>query len=67
MAQAQYETSPASRRLICSGCGAEFSCGLSAACWCADETFRLPMPTDSSDCLCPSCLRQAGARTDHTG
>jgi hypothetical protein len=60
--QAQHESGPASRRLTCSGCGAEFTCGLSATCWCADESFRLPMPGDNADCLCPDCLRRAAAR-----
>jgi hypothetical protein len=47
-----------SRRLACAACGAEFNCGLSGPCWCSDEAFRLPMPTDGSDCLCPACLRK---------
>jgi hypothetical protein len=46
------------RRLACSGCGTEFTCGLSGACWCAEETARLPMPADGSDCLCRDCLRK---------
>ena len=46
------------RRLACSGCGTEFDCSLSGPCWCADEAFRLPMPLDGRDCLCPECLRQ---------
>lgn len=55
-----------SRRIACSGCGAEFTCGRSETCWCADESFRLPMPGDaqdfpSLDCLCPDCLRRAAA------
>ncbi|WJR81671.1 cysteine-rich CWC family protein [Bradyrhizobium sp. NP1] len=49
---------PASRRLACARCGTEFSCNLSGGCWCADETFRLPMPSGSDDCLCPDCLRK---------
>jgi hypothetical protein len=49
---------PASRRLACAGCGAEFSCSLSGPCWCSDEAFQLPMPTDGGDCLCPDCLRK---------
>jgi Cysteine-rich CWC len=49
---------PAPRRLACSACGTEFSCGLSGDCWCADESFRLPLPADASDCLCPDCLRK---------
>jgi hypothetical protein len=47
-----------SRRLACPRCGTEFSCSLSGLCWCSDEAFRLPMPTDGSDCLCPDCLRK---------
>jgi hypothetical protein len=46
------------RRLACAGCGAEFNCSLSGACCCSDEAFRLPMPIDGSDCLCPRCLRK---------
>jgi hypothetical protein len=53
---------PAARRLACSGCGAEFACNPAGPCWCADESFRLPMPSDGGDCLCPDCLRKmAGA------
>ena len=50
-----------SRRLACAGCGTEFTCNLSGPCWCAEETYRLPMPLDGSDCLCPDCLRKAAA------
>ena len=46
------------RRLACSACGTEFACNLSGGCWCADESFRLPLPADASDCLCPDCLRK---------
>ncbi|WP_354066822.1 cysteine-rich CWC family protein [Bradyrhizobium sp. OAE829] len=53
---------PPSRRLDCAGCGTEFSCSLSGPCWCSEEAFRMPMPLDGSDCLCPACLRQAAAR-----
>jgi hypothetical protein len=49
---------PASRRLACSGCGAEFGCNPSGPCWCSDESFHLPMPVDGGDCLCPDCLRK---------
>jgi hypothetical protein len=52
---------PASRRLACSGCGTEFICSLSGACWCVEETTRLPMPIDGGDCLCRDCLRKAAA------
>jgi hypothetical protein len=35
------------------------------SCWCADESYRLPMPArepgKASDCLCPDCLRAAAA------
>ena len=48
--------------LACAGCGAEFDCSLSGPCWCSDEAFRLPMPLDGGDCLCPDCLRKAAAR-----
>jgi hypothetical protein len=49
---------PAARRLSCSGCGTEFICELSGNCWCAEETTKLPMPTEGRDCLCRECLRK---------
>jgi hypothetical protein len=49
------------RRLACAGCGAEFGCNPSGPCWCSAEAFRLPMPKDGGDCLCPDCLRKAAA------
>ena len=51
-----------SRRLACAGCGTEFGCNLSGTCWCMEEAYRLPMPSDGGDCLCPDCLRKAAAR-----
>jgi hypothetical protein len=27
-----------------------------------EEAYRLPMPSDGGDCLCPDCLRKAAAR-----
>nr|WP_291617289.1 cysteine-rich CWC family protein [Bradyrhizobium sp.] len=53
---------PGPRRLACSACGTEFSCSLAGGCWCADESFRLPLPADASDCLCPDCLRKLAAQ-----
>ncbi|MBI5262357.1 MAG: hypothetical protein HY852_11145 [Bradyrhizobium sp.] len=51
-----------SRQVVCSRCGTEFTCALSGACWCTEETVRLPMPTDGEDCLCRDCLHKpAGA------
>jgi hypothetical protein len=52
---------PPSRRLACNSCGTEFTCALSGRCWCAEESFRLSMPSDGSDCLCPDCLREAAS------
>jgi len=49
---------PPLRRLACSGCGTEFTCGLAETCWCAEEVARLPMPPDGGDCLCRDCLRK---------
>jgi hypothetical protein len=58
---------PAWRRLACSRCGTEFTCGLSGSCWCAEETARLPMPADTAeDCLCRDCLRKAAAENAST-
>jgi hypothetical protein len=51
-----------SRRLACAECGTEFGCSLSGPCWCSDEVFRLPMPTDGGDCLCANCLREKAAK-----
>ncbi|MFT4276062.1 MAG: cysteine-rich CWC family protein [Rhodopseudomonas sp.] len=48
---------PPPRRLICAGCGAEFSCTMDKGCWCAAEPAALPLPSDATDCLCPDCLR----------
>jgi hypothetical protein len=53
---------PTSRRLACAGCGTEFSCSLSGPCWCNEETVRLPMPSDGSDCLCRDCLRKVAVQ-----
>jgi Cysteine-rich CWC len=60
------------RGLICARCGASFDCRPDGACWCADESFRLPVPGgaapggaapgDDTDCLCPACLRAEAAR-----
>ncbi|MGA2289185.1 cysteine-rich CWC family protein [Bradyrhizobium sp.] len=47
-----------SRRLICSRCGTEFTCGRSGQCWCAEETALLPTPVKGDDCLCRDCLRK---------
>jgi hypothetical protein len=55
---------PAPRRLACAVCGTEFSCGLSAECWCAAETAKLPLPAGNGDCLCPDCLRKAAATAE---
>jgi len=53
---------PVSRRLACSSCGTEFTCSLSAQCWCAEETARLAMPSEGGDCLCRDCLRKMAAQ-----
>jgi hypothetical protein len=49
------------RRLSCARCGSAFDCGAHTGhCWCADEAYRMPLPTTSdADCLCPACLRAA--------
>jgi hypothetical protein len=54
--------SPSSRRLACSACGTVFACSPAGACWCAEETARLPMPVEGGDCLCRDCLRKAAAQ-----
>jgi hypothetical protein len=51
-------TQPTPRTLVCRKCGVTFGCSLEGGCWCNDESFRLPLPTDGSDCLCPDCLRR---------
>ncbi|MBI3708529.1 MAG: hypothetical protein HY246_12770 [Proteobacteria bacterium] len=44
----------------CAKCGVEFSCNPTGPCWCNEESFRLPLPSDpQATCLCPNCLRQA--------
>jgi hypothetical protein len=53
---------PPPRRLACAGCGTAFDCGLGGPCWCAEESYRLPLPeAGGGDCLCPDCLRQFAA------
>jgi len=48
--------------LRCTKCGAEFSCDPAGACWCKDETYRLPMPANKAEsCLCPKCLQAMAA------
>jgi hypothetical protein len=53
------------RRLVCARCGTSFECGSGGsegACWCMDESYRLPMPeAGASDCFCPACLRAMAA------
>ncbi|WP_456716846.1 cysteine-rich CWC family protein [Bradyrhizobium sp. USDA 4353] len=48
------------RKLICESCGTEFSCDPGGACWCFDESVRLPLPKAGQsrfkDCLCINCL-----------
>jgi len=53
----------AKRQLVCAACGTEFSCDPTGACWCMDESVRLPMPTlqqadTNQDCLCRDCLHR---------
>jgi hypothetical protein len=54
-------TASSQRNLVCARCGASFACGADdpeGRCWCADEAYRLPMPTNADqDCMCPKCLR----------
>jgi hypothetical protein len=51
------------RDIACARCGVRFECRPGGACWCCDETVRLPMPVDGEDCLCQACLRAAAAGT----
>jgi len=60
-------TAPA-RQLTCAGCGAAFECAQSGECWCAAESYRVPMPASANDdCLCPACLRQLAASSARKG
>jgi len=52
-----------SRRLACPRCGTEFTCCPAGPCWCAEETFCLPMPIEGEDCLCRDCLRMEEIRS----
>jgi hypothetical protein len=63
---ASSNLSDSERMLTCERCGTAFGCTLDAkSCWCADESYRMPMPAQEpgkgSDCLCPDCLRAAAA------
>jgi hypothetical protein len=53
---------PPAGRIACKGCGTVFTCDPAGACWCMEESFRLPMPPEADEdatCLCPACLRDA--------
>jgi hypothetical protein len=50
------------RDVTCARCGSTFGCNVSGGCWCEAEPFRLPLPSDGGDCLCPECLRKAAAQ-----
>ena len=62
MASALPESS-ATRRLTCARCGTGFDCKRGGCCWCAVESYRLPMPESvaAEDCICPACLRAKAA------
>jgi hypothetical protein len=64
-AVSRSKTTALPRRLNCERCGKSFECSLGGGCWCAAETFRLPLPADG-DCLCPDCLRKAAVARHHT-
>ena len=51
----------------CSRCGTEFTCNPAGACWCAQETVKLPMPVTGEDCLCRDCLRRIAAQPRREG
>jgi Cysteine-rich CWC len=53
----------AKRQLVCAACGTEFGCDPDGACWCMEESVRLPLPTlqqagTDQDCLCRNCLHR---------
>ncbi len=59
------------RAVTCRRCGEQFSCARDnpGGCWCAAESFRLPVPLPANigafaDCLCPSCLRAVAELLD---
>jgi hypothetical protein len=52
----------AERRIVCGRCQTAFECRPAGGCWCAAESFRLPLPVDDTECLCPACLRAAAGR-----
>jgi hypothetical protein len=66
MTPAPNQPSMPTRRLACGRCGTAFECGSggnAGGCWCMDEATRMPIPSaPGDDCLCPACLRTAGAR-----
>ena len=56
-------SSTSGRTLTCERCGTAFGCTLDATnCWCAEESYRMPMPVEGADCLCPDCLRAAATQ-----
>lgn len=58
------------RKLTCESCGTEFTCDPDGACWCFDETVRLPMPKAGQsrfkDCLCINCLTKLADDSEPT-
>jgi hypothetical protein len=50
-------TAASDSQVRCEKCGTAFSCTPEGACWCMEESFKLPMPTKATSCLCPKCLR----------
>ncbi len=67
MIPAPTERTMPQRQLACARCGTAFKCGTGGsdgACWCMDEAYRVPMPMDASDCMCPECLRTTARRAE---
>jgi hypothetical protein len=60
--QTESSGNPKIRDVTCAQCGHVFGCSVNGDCWCETEPYRLPLPTDGSDCLCPDCLRKAAAQ-----
>ncbi|NPV21934.1 cysteine-rich CWC family protein [Bradyrhizobium aeschynomenes] len=58
------------RKLACESCGTEFTCDPEGACWCFEESIRLPLPkagqSPFKDCLCVHCLKRLAGEAERS-
>lgn len=61
-----HESTP--KTVTCPACGAQFTCGLSANCWCATrvvpDTVRRYLAGRYETCVCSTCLDRLIAESE---